>query len=652
MRKFFASLLAFLAFASVAYAQTVPNAPIVSGTVWTPDQWVAAWQSKQDTLGFTPMNGTNNLSEITNAASARSTLGLGTVSTLNTGTSGGNVCLPNANCTYSALQTFNNGISTTSITGTADLSTLTATAAFASVSATMANRFARQISVLDFDASACSSSSYDSTNAFYLASAWMFAHGPGVINVPAGHCKIGNASHPVLNLNQGTSLRGAGTSATFLEAGQANPAPLIQMQGQGNIIENVNINCGAVSQPTTGVCVQWGTPGTTPTIFANQYLSNVLISNVCVGADINGNQVGMFNVYINNTAGTGCGGIRVGSLTTGGNTVALWLINTVVASSQTTRADYDLELLDSGGGYVLNANFLYAKNGTMITPGANQYVMWTTFAHSALGDTNGNYAMYANTGASTAHILGNRFDSDWWASNASGDLILLNNTNGGQFTDMDFSNMYASNTPGYGFVMGANINNVSIGGASKICAYAFSGILLQSGATTFHLNGSTVTPTCMGHNLGGSYAIAFAGSNNNILDITGNDFTGNTANSPVYGTLDGLSTVVFSNNIPFDNNSATLTSGAFSSGALDLTLGGSISQFFPSFYYNGSSGISITKLTHAGWQGRTFQIINISGGNINVGGGTGVGSIQSPVRTVADHDYVTCYYTGAFALCH
>ena len=648
MRKFFAFLISFLAFTTSVYAQSIPNAPIAQGQAWTVGQWNSAWQSKQDTLGYTPLNPNNNLSELTSAAAARTALGLGTASTISTGTSGPNIPLLNGNNTWSGTNAFG-AISATSITG-GDVSGLTVTSSYATAAATLASRSARSISVLDFDSSACSSSSYDSTNAFYNAAAWMLAHGPGVIHVPAGTCIIGNSTHPALNLGHGVSLEGAGAGATVLQAGVANPNPLILMEGAGQVLANVFINCAGVSQPTSGSCVQIGYTGN---FFQNQYIMNVIMTNPCIGLDMNGNQIGIFNSYINQTQGAGCGGIRVGNLTTTGLTVDAQIVDTVVASNRSTPADFGLSLYDSGGGYIENADFLYSKVGTQMIPGANQYVEWNVLAHTALGDTNVNYAFYANPTNSGGHILGNRFNSDWAASNSNGDLMLLNNTNGGQFTDMDFTQLYASNTVGNAITIGANVSNVSITGGSKLCAYGLSGVNLQTNAGTLVLNGNTIIPTCMGHNNGGTYGISFGGNNNNLV-VTSNNFVGNSTYKPLNGFMDGLNTVIFRDNLPFDNNGPNLTSGAFSGGTLDLSLGNTIGTQFPLFYYSGTSGVTITGFAHPGWQGRSFRIINVSNGSITFGNNSTTTGyyIGSPPKTIVGYDYVDCYFNGVYALCH
>ena len=57
-------------------------------------------------IGYTPMRGSNNLSEITSASSARTNLGLGSSATVNTGTSGGTVPLLNGNNTWSGTTTW------------------------------------------------------------------------------------------------------------------------------------------------------------------------------------------------------------------------------------------------------------------------------------------------------------------------------------------------------------------------------------------------------------------------------------------------------------------------------------------------------------------------------------------------------------------
>lgn len=651
---------------SFAVAQSVPNGTISQGQQWTTQQWNNAWQSKQDVLTYTPLKPANNLNDLGNIAQARINLGIGTAGTVNTGTSGSTVCLLNTSCTYSALQTFQSGINTSSITGLSqplstnvggigtsngDISSLIATANGTSAASSLAARFARAIWVTDFDSNACSSASYDSSAAFNAASQWMTSHGPGVILAPSGICKIGNSTYPTLTLGPGVSLKGQGTNATFIYAGQTNSNPLIRISGNGDIISDLYINAAAAGTNTSGTTIEMGNSSPVA-LFGNIIINNIIIAGPCIGVDLNGNQVQLVNSFITGFSGAGCGGARIGNLTTNAGTIAAAVINTTIASNKTNPGDFALQFLDSGGGYVLNGNFLYAKVGTELTPGANQYVEWNVFGHTALGDTVQTYALYVNPTASTGHVLGNRFDSDWVASNISGDLVNISNTNSGTVTDLDFANLYAVNTHGNAFTMGSGVTHVAIGGASKLCGYGTSGINLQAGATTFNLVGSTVTPTCMGVNNGGSYAMNFGGSNNQLV-VTGNDFSGNLTLTPINGYIDGTNTIIMSSNISIDNNSPNLGNSAFSSGALDLTSGGTISQEFPTFYYNGSSGITVSNFVHPGWQGRTFRIINISGGNITLGNNTVTGYyIAGNPLVVASYSYATCYFTGTFSVCH
>lgn len=109
-----------LSFAAASGA--LPGQAGNAGKFLTTDGTTASWG--------TAMAGANNLSELTNSSTARGNLGLGTAATKSTGTSGGNVPLMNTANTWSALQTFSSGISTTSasfsstinVTGAATLS--------------------------------------------------------------------------------------------------------------------------------------------------------------------------------------------------------------------------------------------------------------------------------------------------------------------------------------------------------------------------------------------------------------------------------------------------------------------------------------------------------------------------------------------------
>lgn len=550
--------------------------------------------------------------------------------------------------------------------GLGDLSALTVMAANAAIGDTLANRATRHISILDFDIHACTPQAGggvgDDTNAAYAAVAWIFAHGgsngtanggtggSGVLELPAGTCNLGNATHPTLALNQGISVQGAGRGATLVRNRMTSNI-MFQMQGDSNVIADMTIDCGYSGANAAGsVCVQYGNP-IGPVTHQNQWLYNVDIQNSCIGADVNGNTIGMLNVNITNVSGVGCGGIRIGYLTKG-TTVNAQILDTVVQSSKTTPADFDMELLDSGGSFIMNDNLLFAKQGTVIAPGAGQFVQWTEFVGTVLGDTTVNQAFYVNPTSSTGKVLGTRVQGGWAASNSSGDLVQILNTNGGTVDSLDFAQTYFSNTPGNAFTLGPNVTNVSIGGASKLCAYGAAGVNLQSGAAGLSLVGSDVIPACMGNTGAGVTGINFGGSNN-LLVISGDNFLGN-GQTTYFSSAPTGNGIVVGTNLPFENFAQTLTSGALSGGVLDLSQGGTVASYLPTFFVN-IANATITGFANAGWQGRDFKLVNVSGTNMTIGGGAATGNgIASPAKTVGNHDMVVCHNLGdgTYSVCH
>ena len=291
-------------------------------------------------------------------------------------------------------------------------------------------------------------------------------------------------------------------------------------------------------------------------------IDHVAIHKACIGIDDRmSNNTTIEHVLI--TSGgqasaqlpAGCGGVRVGADSTGAALTSLKL-NSVTSD---VKGDYGLLIMSSGGLFINQSDFLFAKNGTIIRPGANQSVTWLFANSSSLGDTTCASGLLIDTGAASAVVTGLSFVGTWTSSAGKGldgclgDGVQIMNTGGGVVRGIHFNAHRSYNNGKTGFVIEPNVFDVSID-ASMICNNAMeksihptvnhAGVTLGLGVAGVAIRGNRISPSCAYTGLltlqhvgmylvGGHYG----------LTIVGNDL--HDSNSPIEGIPPaGINTII------------------------------------------------------------------------------------------------------------
>lgn len=141
---------------------------------------------------------------------------------------------------------------------------------------------------------------------------------------------------------------------------------------------------------------------------------------------------------INNLANTGCVGIKIGSLSTGANTVGPLVLHNLIASSSGTPPDAGIAIYDSGGATLIDNDVLYSTWGTKIIPGAGQIVQWATFTGDISGDTNISGDLLIDPQASSGIVRGLEFTGSWTSNASSGPPLTIQNTGAGTINGLHF----------------------------------------------------------------------------------------------------------------------------------------------------------------------------------------------------------------------
>jgi hypothetical protein len=387
----------------------------------------------------------------------------------------------------------------------------------------------------------------------------------------------------------------------------------------GNRLEHLAINQGGPGLSTSGFAIAMPADGTGP---ADILVNDVYISGGCVGMEINGNSNRVVNSMLVGMSGTGCGGIIIGDQTTGAITTGPMVLNTVIATHNTSPASYCIKIEDGGGVVLDNTDSLFCTIGLYIYPGANQWVPWL-FAHdTALGDTTAGTGVFIDTAAASAKVSGLTFNDDW-ASNNPGSGVVIQNTGGGEISGLAFNGFRAYGNTNNAFDIAGNVTNISIN-ESRICGVpgTASGVYIHDGVGKGEIHNSTIGGACDSFTGLGSIGIAFAGTSAD-WSVTGNNVKANT--TPIYGTPTGDSVV--RDNIGVDTAIPTLSSGA------NLIPGAN-----PIFKVTGTT--TVTAIGNY-WNGRQLTII--PNGSLPFAGG---GNICNAL-TAAANVPVQATYTGS-----
>jgi hypothetical protein len=355
---------------------------------------------------------------------------------------------------------------------------------------------------------------------------------------------------PGLVVNHAVSIEGATPGwpwdNTKPNYGFVACAPNINMltfntDASGSSLRGVFFDAGAAGVNSSGAAI---------TALGTSFLTidHVVVYNPCIGIDERiSNSDRLEHVLIRGTAASypeGCGGIRVGAGSTGGQLTDLRL-NSVTSDM---RGDFGLWVQDAGGLQIHGADFLFAKNGTLIKPGFNQSVTWLFADNSALGDTTCQSAVLIDTAAPTAVVTGLSFNGTWSSSAGNGDPALgclgvgvqIQNTgpSGAVVRGVHFVGHRSYANGREGFLVQPDAFDVTID-ASMVCNNSmrthytpdehYAGITLGSGVASVAIRNNRISPSCANAADSDKQTSGiFLAGGNYALTIVGNDLVNST----------------------------------------------------------------------------------------------------------------------------
>ncbi|WP_172492202.1 hypothetical protein, partial [Gluconobacter oxydans] len=326
---------------------------------------------------------------------------------------------------------------------------------------------------------------------------------------------------------------------------------------------------------------------------------------------------------------------RVGHLTTKAGTTDPRILDTTIATDQSTsgRPDADLQVEDAGGLYLVNDDFLYAKRGTIIKPGANQYVTWLFGINTALGDTNGAGGLLIDTADASAQVKGLEIAGSW-TSNAQGPGVEIDNTAGGTIAGVHFRGHRAYTNAADGFDVAASVKDFVLE-SSHLCGNGASGsaVFMNPGATRFRITNNTISLACDGQTSNSGTGINLGGNNDEGL-VTGNDLTGLT--TPIAATLSTpVPNLVIGSNMPTSTQLLSIPAAA------TLALSGAYDGYGIS-----TSGTAITGMSGA-WNGRHVTLYSANALTFKAGGTSGsaiCNDFTSTANIPVEARYYGCWY--------
>jgi hypothetical protein len=463
------------------------------------------------------------------------------------------------------------------------------------------------------EAGAVCNGATDDAAAFNRALEMAGRAGGGIVNVPArGRCVIGST----ITIPGNVTLMGDGRTSSALLAGARNLDPMIRIGGQSAAIMNLQVDSGHAGRNTSGAAVAMGNYGWVT-------VSGLNIDGPCIGIDINGNTIYIDGNNIDGVQGANCYGMRVGNLTTGGNTTDARITRTTVGGDHATPAGAALLVVDSGGLFMSNSDLLYAEAGTRIKPGAGQVVQWASFSNTVVGDSNARYGLEIDTGASSAVVKGLQCNGCWAASAAIANIV-VKNTGGGKVTGLHFTGLRNYNSGGDGVIVESGVSDITFD-ASHFCGGATGAADLRfaAGVRSIGIRDNRIGGGCDSYGTRPAFGIVLSGSNRNAV-IAGNDFTG--VRTIMEGSPTGNSVVA--NNTVLDNQTETVAS------APTIAI-----HNYSTVFVTGTATVST--ITGGLWNGRTVNLIPIGGAVTFATGGNICNRFTSVLKQP-----VTAWYSG------
>ncbi|WP_242448856.1 hypothetical protein [Burkholderia metallica] len=604
-RFLIAGMLACVALLSAFPAQ----AQFVPGQVLTAGQLNSAFSTMLPKTGGTlsgPLTGT--AATFTTGQFSSATIGAATIA--NGTISGGTVSGLSSPIGFASGGTN----ATTAVGATNNLQYLNA--GTGGVVRSLQSKLADIVDVADFGA-LCNGVAND-TSAINAALTYVGNRGPGTVRMSnkAAPCMISST----LSIPAGVTLSGSRGQSGGIAALVPNISPMIALTGNGSALRSTYINAAVAGTPNTS-----GTAIVMSNVVGS-VIDDVYLQGPYIGIDLNGNQPILSNTIINGISGVGSIGIRVGTLTNSANTVDARILHTTVVSATSSPADANLVVFDAGGLIVESSDLILAKIGTLINPGTNQHVLWTSFSNTYVGDTNTQYGLKIDTSSSTASVYGLQCNACWTAT-AGVDNILITNTGGGGIAGIYFNGLRNYSSGGNGLHLHAG-SNIAID-SSHFCGNSNGGanILVDAAITGLAIRNSDLGAGCGGlFSTTPSYAILL-GALTAQATITGNDLTGPT--NAFGGSPAGNSVVA--NNIGLD----TAPSSVASASSINVGVA-------PVAIVSGTTGINTIQPT---WNGRTVRLITKDGA-ISFGTSGNICSAYTSVQNVPVEAYFggSCWY--------
>lgn len=410
------------------------------------------------------------------------------------------------------------------------------------------------------------------------------ALGGGVVLLPPGSSGCVVAS--TIAIPAGVTLKGYNQRGSFMVAGMMNMAPMIQFQGDGSTVSDLTILANRSGANTSGATIAYAAAG-------YERVDRVLIVGPCIGLDIIGNTAFADAVTINSVNHGGCYGIRVGHTTTHGGTVDLRLSNITVGGAVAEPSTAALDIEDAGGLYATNLDLLFAVDGTLIKPGANQVVQWAFFDNTVLGDTTAGHGLHVDTGSPSGVVEGVSCQGCWIGTSGSSGLA-IDNTAHGTISGVHFSNLrlYLTTKEGAAVHAGSDVTFDT----SWFCSIPDRQPILYwgPGVSRGAVRNSTLGNCDNANPVIAGVGIVFTGANADML-VTGNDLTG--TKTSVQGVPIGDSVV--QNNKGIDTHTASIAASAI------ISLG-----IYPVVEL---AGITPVTTISNGWNGRRVTLVPKTG---------------------------------------